>query len=65
MEICSGDMVRPPVTVRLDPRLLERVERFMAKQKVRVSRTAVFEAALTKFLDEQEPADQKPKRKGK
>jgi len=37
----------------------------MAKQKVRVSRTAVFEAALTKFLDEQEPADQKPKRKGK
>lgn len=57
MEINSDDMVRPPITTRLDPQLLDRLDRWIAKQSVKVSRTAVIEAALTKWLDEQEVDD--------
>lgn len=51
-----------PLTARISVETFDRLDRFVAKQAIPIRRTAVVEAALTKFLDEQ---DQKPQRRGK
>lgn len=46
-----------PLTARISVETFDRLDRFVAKQAIPVRRTAVVEAALVKFLDEQEPAE--------
>lgn len=38
----------------LDPQLIERMEAWIGRQDVRMSKTAVIEAALREFLDARE-----------
>jgi hypothetical protein len=42
------------VTYALDPALLERLEKWIARQEVKTSKTAVLEAALAAWLDAKE-----------
>lgn len=51
-----------PLTARIRVETFDRLDRFVAKQAIPIRRTAVVEAALAKFLDEQEAADQQPQR---
>ncbi len=42
------------VSLAFDPKLLERLEKWIAAQDVRPSKTAVHEAALREFLDKRD-----------
>lgn len=55
------------LSVYIDPDVLARLEGWLAKQPFPTTKTAVVETALRDFLKtyDGEPADQKPKRKGK
>lgn len=48
------DMARAKkmVTMTLDPKLVERLDEWIAQQQFPPARNAVIEAAVTKFLDE-------------
>lgn len=65
MRFHSDDDMRKPVTVRIDERLLARLDRFAERQRPRVSRTAVVEAAVEKWLDEHEAPEKPRDRKGR
>jgi Arc/MetJ-type ribon-helix-helix transcriptional regulator len=42
---------KKPVSFALDPKLLERIDKWIAKQEVPPSKTAVIESALREWLD--------------
>lgn len=46
--------IKKPVSFALDPKLLARLEAWLAKQDVAHSKTAVLEAALRDWLDRRE-----------
>lgn len=46
---------KPPLNVGIDPDLMARLEKWIASQVPRPSKTAVTVAALTEFLDRREP----------
>ncbi len=46
--------LKKPVSLALDPDLLERLEAWIARQEFPPSKTAVFEAALQEFLERRE-----------
>lgn len=46
--------LKKPVSLALDPELLERLEAWMAKQEFPPSKTQVWEAALREFLDKRD-----------
>lgn len=51
----DGDMGKKPVlTARVDAKTIERLDRWIAKQDVPPTRTAVIEAAINEFLDRRE-----------
>lgn len=45
----------------LDTDLLDRLDRWLARQEIRPSKTAAVEAALRSFLDERETRDALPR----
>ncbi len=49
------------VSLALDPDLLDRLERFLDRQDPKIAKTAVFETALRRFLDDADA----PKAKGR
>ncbi len=49
------------VSLALDPDLLDRLDAWLGQQDPKVAKTAVFETALRRFLDEASP----PKAKGR
>lgn len=44
------------VSLALDPDLLDRLDRWLEAQDPKIAKTAVFETALRRFLDDAEPA---------
>jgi metal-responsive CopG/Arc/MetJ family transcriptional regulator len=46
--------LKKPISLALDPELLERLEAWIAKQEFPPQKTAVFETALREFLDRRE-----------
>lgn len=54
--------LKKPMTLALDPELLERLDAWIARQEFPPTKTAVFEAALRMWLDAKEsaPARRKP-----
>ena len=46
--------LKKPVSLALDPELLERLEAWMAKQEFPPTRTQIWEAALREFLEKRE-----------
>lgn len=46
--------LKKPVSLALDPELLERLEAWIAKQEFPPTRTQIWEAALREFLDKRE-----------
>lgn len=61
--MCQGMNTMPrlkkPVSLALDPELLEKLDAWIAKQEFPPSKTVVFETALREFLERREKA---PKR---
>lgn len=45
---------KPVLTARVDAKTIERLDRWIAKQDVPPTRTAVIEAAINEFLDRRE-----------
>ena len=56
---------KPVLTARVDAKLLAQLDRWLAKQDVPPTRTAVVEAALREFLDRREASEKPRERKGK
>lgn len=50
---------KKPVSYALDPKLVERLEKWLSRQSPPVKKTAAVETALVEFLDRQES---KPKK---
>lgn len=46
--------LKKPVSLALDPELLERLEAWIARQELPPSKTVVWEAALREFLEKRE-----------
>ena len=56
---------RKPIGVKLDPKQIERIDRYRDGLEWNVSRTSVIEKAIDEFLDRNEPrpATKRPTRK--
>ena len=46
--------IKKPVSYALDPKLVDRLEKWLARQSPAVKKTAAVETALGEFLDRQE-----------
>ena len=53
---------KKPISLAVDPDLLDAIEAWIAEQVLIPSKTAVFETALREFLDKRE---QSPKKRGR
>jgi len=53
------------VTYTVDPAVLERLDAWVARQPIRVSKSSIVDDALTRWLDEQEASEKPRERKGK
>jgi len=45
---------RTPITIKLSPALLARLDKFQAKQPFKPTRTSLIEAAIEQMLDREE-----------
>lgn len=58
--MCQGmntmPRIKKPVSLALDPDLLERLDAWISKQEFKLIKTDIWETALREFLDKRETA---------